>query len=162
MTYHASSFRQWLLHMKESNDQWISTCANFWDMAENLLEFINAYRLGDAITIEAAYIRHIPVSEAMGQKKYGNIALKQSEVLYREHRYSRMQEWRLNRFVRRYDALTGKRCVCHDEFLEHGNRFFSEFPLPRSLMGFADHSLYVGYALMCRACGTQFFFMSSK
>ena len=48
-------------------------------MAENLLEFINVYRLGDVITIEASNIHHIPVSDDMGQKKYVNIALKHNE-----------------------------------------------------------------------------------
>ena len=56
-----------------------------------------------------------------------------------------------DRFVRRYDAATGKRCLCQDDFLEHGNQFFPEFPMPRSLLGFTEQSLYVGYALMCRA-----------
>ena len=41
----------------------------------------------------------------------------------------------------------GKNCVAQDEFLEHGNRFFSEFPIPRSLKGFANQSVYVGVGL---------------
>ena len=46
--------------------------------------------------------------------------------------------------VRRW---AGKNCVAQDEFLEHGNRFFSEFPMPRSLKGFANQSVYVGVGL---------------
>ena len=148
---HANGFGKWMESLKDSADKWISSCAVFWEMAHHLLEFINAYRVGDAVAVEVGYHMHLPRAEALGQKKYVNIILQQSEVLYRDNKYSRLQEWRINRFVRRYDASTGKRCVCHDEFLEHGNRFFSEFPLPRSLVGFAEQSLYVGYALMCRA-----------
>ena len=40
--------------------------------------------------------------------------------------------------------------MAQDEFLEHGNRIFSEFPMPRSLTGFARQSIYVGIALMTK------------
>ena len=48
-------------------------------------------------------------------------------------------------------ASTGKRCVAHDEFVEHANRFFSEFAPPKSLKSFVEQSLYVGLGLVCRA-----------
>ena len=86
----------------------------------------------------------------MGKNKYVEIHLRQQEVLYRDNPFSRLQECRTNRVVRRCHGDTGKRCVCQDEFLEHGNRFYSEFPMPRSLESFANQSLYVGPGLMCK------------
>ena len=63
----------------------------------------------------------------------------------------------MNRFARRCHGNTGKRCVCQDEFLEHGNRFFSDFPMPRTLESFAQQSLYVGPGLRCRKfCDTWY------
>ena len=57
---------------------------------------------------------------------------------------------RLNRFVCRYHGSTGKRCVAQDEFLEHGNRFYSAFPIPKTLQSFVNQSQYVGLGLMCK------------
>ena len=136
--------------MKSSQDIWLSTCAVFMEMAHETLEFINAYRVGDAIVIEHGYQWQLPIWEMLRQKKYIQITYGQQETLYRDNAYSRLQEIRLNRFVRRYHASTGKRCVAQDEFLEHGNRFFSNFPMLKSLLGFANQSLYVGVGLMCR------------
>ena len=48
-----------------------------------------------------------------------------------------MQVLQINRCVRRYHGSTGKRCVVNDEFLEHGNRFYSVFPM-------------VGLGFLCR------------
>ena len=45
--------------------------------------------------------------------------------------------------------------MAHDEFLEHGNGFFSNFPMPRSLVGFVEQSAYVGFGLMCRSYTDQ-------
>ena len=56
----------------------------------------------------------------------------------------------MNRFVRRYHASTGRRCVSQDEFLENGNRFFSEFPMPKSLQSFEEQSNQVGLALKAK------------
>ena len=120
-------------------------------MAHDFLEFVNAYRLRDAIAIEIGYQHHAPRAQELGQKKYVEIWMRQQEVLYLNNQYSRLQEWRMNRVVRRYDRATGERCVAHDEFLEHGNGFFSKFPMPRSLVGFIEQSVYVGFGLWCRA-----------
>ena len=56
----------------------------------------------------------------------------------------------MNRVVRRYHSDTGKRCVPQDEFLENGNRFFSAFPMPKTLTSFAFQSQYVGLGLMSK------------
>ena len=37
-----------------------------------------------------------------------------------------------------------------DEFLKHGNRFFSNFPMPKSLASFIGQSIYIGPGLACR------------
>ena len=61
----------------------------------------------------------------------------------------------MNRVVRRYDQATGKHCVAHDKFLEHSNVFFSNFPMPRLLVGFVEQSVYLGFGLMCRVYTDQ-------
>ncbi len=48
------------------------------------------------------------------------------------------------------------------EFLEHGNRFFSEFPMPKSLISFAFQSNYVGIGLMCKRYTDLWFSTSFK
>ena len=131
-------------------------------MSHDLFEFIEAYRLGDSITVEYGYQKQASVWLVLGQHKYVDIFYSQQEVLYRDHPYSRLQELRINRFVRRYHSKTGKRCVCHDEFLEHGNRFFSEFPMPKSLISFAFQSNYVGIGLMCKRYTDLWFSTSFK
>ena len=145
-----TEFMQFLVDLKSSNDKWISTCAHFLEMSYDFLEFAEAYRIGDSISIEFGYQKHAPVWQAVGQHKYVEIFYGQQESLYRDIAYSRLQEIRINRVVRRYHANTGKRCVAHDEFLEHGNRFFSNFPVPKTLISFAFQSNYVGIGLMCK------------
>ena len=81
--------------------------------------------------------------------------------MYRDSPFSRLQEMRQNRFVRRYHASTRKRCTAQDEFLEDGNRFFSEFSMPKSILGFAEHSLYVGIGLTCRLF-TDFWYSTAR
>ena len=138
---------EFLKSLRESDDKWIATCANFLEMSFDFIEFVNAFRVGDAIMIENGYLKHSPVWECLGQNKYVEVFYSQQEALYRDFPYSRLQELRINRFIRRY-AL--RRCVAQDEFLEHGNRFFSEFSLPSSLRGFEMQSWYVGIGLMCK------------
>ena len=104
----AKEFQLWLRKKKNCDDKWISTCANFVEMAHDFLEFVNAYRLGDAIAIEIGYQHHAPRAQELGQKKYVQILMRQQEVLYLNNQYSRLQEWRMNRVVRRYDRATGK------------------------------------------------------
>ena len=144
---YATEFKVFLDSMKSGEDKWIATCANFLEMSFDFFEFVKAYRLGDAVAIECGYQQHLPVWSDMGQHKYVEIHWSQQELLYRDNPFSVLQEIRLNRAVRRY---LGKRCSAQDEFLEHGNRFFSEFPMPKSLVAFAFQSNYVGLGLMCK------------
>ena len=145
-----SEFMEFLDLQKESDDKWIATCANFLQMSFDFIEFVNGFRVGDSIVIEKGYQKQSPVWEILGQKKYVEVFYSQQETLYRDFPYSRLQELRINRSVRRYHGKTGKRCVAQDEFLEHGNRFFSEFALPSTLTGFEMQSWYVGIGLMCK------------
>ena len=134
-------------NLKESDDDWIKTCANFLEMSHDFLEFVKAYRSGDSVSVEHGYLKHNPVFKSTGQNKYVQIVFGQQETLYRDHPFSRLQEIRMNRVVRRYAK---KNCVAHDEFLEHGNRFFSEFSTPKSVVAFCNQSLYVGVGLMSK------------
>ena len=84
----------------------------------------------------------------MGQHKYVEITYAQNKTLYWDSPYSQLQEIRDTWTVRRYHSRTGKRRVAQDEFLEHSNRFFSEFPMPKTLVSFAFQSNYVGLGLM--------------
>ena len=68
-------FGKWMESLNDSATKWISTCAVFWEMAHNLLEFINAYRVSDVVAVEVGYHIHLPRAEALGKKKYGNVIL---------------------------------------------------------------------------------------
>ena len=122
----------------------------FFEMSYDFLEFVQAYRIGDAVSIEFGYQTHVSVWQAIGQLKHVEIFYGQQESLYRDIFFYRLQEIRINCVVRQYHTSTGKRCVVHDEFLEHGNCFFSNFPVPESLTSFAFQSNYVGIGLMCK------------
>ena len=52
VTQSAIAFGVWMNSLKDSLDKWISSCAIFWGMAHELLEFINAYRVGNVIVVE--------------------------------------------------------------------------------------------------------------
>ena len=120
----AIEFKQFLKDQKESDDKWIAMCANFLEMSFDFFRFVDGYRLGDSIAIEVGYHKQVPVWQTMGQNKYVEITHSQNETLYRDSPYSILQEIRDGRTARRYHGNTGKRRVAHDEFLEHGNRFF--------------------------------------
>jgi hypothetical protein len=158
----AVAYMEYQNNQRQSEDKWVSTCANFVQMAYDFFEFVEAYRIGDSITVEYGYQKQVPVWLLLGQNKYVDIFYSQQEVLYRDNVFSRLQELRMNRFVRRYHSDTGKRCVAHDEFLEHGNRFFSEFPMPKSLVSFAFQSNYVGVGLMSKRFSDLWFSTSFK
>ena len=146
----ATEFSQFLKDQQDSDDKWVSMCANFLQMSFDFFRFVDGYRVGDSIAIEFGYIKHVPVWHAMGQNKYVEITHAQNETLYRDSPFSMLQEIRGSRTVRRYHGKTGKRRVAQDEFLEHGNRFFSEFPMPKTLASFAFQSNYVGLGLLCK------------
>ena len=116
-----------LTGLNDSDDKWIATCGVFLELAFDFLEFVDAYRIGDAVAIEYGYSKHSTVWKALCQNKYVEIFLSQQETLYRDFQFSQLQELRMNRVVRRYHGTSGKSCVVHDEFFEHGNRFFQIF-----------------------------------
>jgi hypothetical protein len=71
--------------LKDSTDKWISTCAVFWEMAHQLLEFINTYQVGGTLAFEMGYRMHLPRAKVMNQKKYVNIILQHTTVFYRDN-----------------------------------------------------------------------------
>ena len=147
---YAIDFKQFLKNQKMSDDKWIAMCSQFIEMSYDFFRFVDGYRVGDSIAIEVGYNKQVPVWQALGQNKYVDITHSQNETLYRDSKYSMLQEIRGTRTVRQYHGKTGKRRVAHDEFLEHGNRFFSEFPMPKSRSSFAFQSNYVGLGLVCK------------
>ena len=79
----------------------------------------------------------------MDQYNYVAITHAQNETLYWDSPHRMPQEIWNTRTVRRYHSRTGKRRVAQNEFLEHGNRFFAEFSMPKTLVSFALQSNYV-------------------
>ena len=141
-------FMSYICGLKDSPDKWISTCACFLEMSYDFLQFAEAYRLGDAAAIEYGYNKHLDVFQCNGQNKYVDICFAQNETDYLDSHYSMLQELRLNRCVRRY---IDKRFFAQDEFLEHGNHFFSEFATPKkSVAAFENNSNYVGLGMKSR------------
>jgi hypothetical protein len=49
------SYREWLMKSLKSSDQHLRLCVHFTTMSGNFLEFVNAYRCQDSITIECGY-----------------------------------------------------------------------------------------------------------
>ena len=92
----AVAYMEYLKAQRQSEDKWISTCANFLEMSYDFFEFVEAYRVGDAISVEYGYQKHSPVWLALGQHKYVDILYSQQEVLYRDIVFSRLQELRIN------------------------------------------------------------------
>ena len=86
----------------------------------------------------------------LGQHKYVKITYSQIDASYKNHSFSRLQELRINRVVRRYDDVSKHNCTEHDLFLEHGNKFLSNFKIPKTLAGFEKQSIFVGMGIMCR------------
>jgi len=76
----------------------------------------------------------------------------QLETLLQKCPYSRFEEIRRNRMVRRqrYPSGHGKHDLTMYECLELANRFFSQFPKVRTLEAFARQGNYVGLAIMCK------------
>ena len=101
-------------------------------MSYDYLEFKKAYRFGDAISVEVGYQLQSPIWEHLGQIKYVERHYDQQEVLFKRNPFSRLQEVRLNRCVRRYSGETGKHSVAQDEAIEHANRILCEFPSSNS------------------------------
>jgi len=48
-------YREWLMKSLKSSDQHLRLCVHFMTMSGDFLEFVNAYRCQDSITIESGY-----------------------------------------------------------------------------------------------------------
>ena len=97
----------------------VSTCSISLEMTGDLLNFHDACGVGDSIGIKHAYLKHLPVWLLLGQNKYVEISYSQMEIYYADNPYSRLNELRINRLVRRYHGHTKHSCVTQDLFLEH-------------------------------------------
>ena len=70
--------------------------------------FVDGYRVGDSISIEFGYKKHVAVWQAMCQHKYVEITYAQNETLYRDSPYSQLQDIQDTWTVRRYHSQTEK------------------------------------------------------
>ena len=124
-------YREWLMKSLKSSDQHLRLCVYFMTMSGNFLEFVNAYRCQDSITIESGYSWFAPRWKLLGQCKYLEAYHKQLDCLLCNNQYSRLEEVRRNRFVRTYLGRTGKMSLAHDEWLELNNKEFAMYPSVR-------------------------------
>jgi hypothetical protein len=113
-------------------------------MLGDFLEFVNAYRCQDSITIESGYSWFAPRWKVLGQCKYLGAYHEQLDCLLRDHQYSRLKELRCNRCVRTYHGRTGKMAVAHDEWLELNNKEFAMYPSVRTLDGMMRQGQFIG------------------
>ena len=60
-------FREWLMKSLKSIDQHLRLCVHFIAMSGNFLEFVNAYRCQNSITIESGYWWFAPRWKLLGQ-----------------------------------------------------------------------------------------------
>ena len=63
-------YHQWLMKSLKSSDQHLSFCIHFTTMLGDFLEFVNAYRCQDSITIKSGYSWFAPRWKVLGQCKY--------------------------------------------------------------------------------------------
>jgi hypothetical protein len=140
----AMSYREWLMKSLKSSDQHLRLCAHFMTMSGDFLEFVNAYRCQDSITIESGYSWFAPRWKVLDQCKYLGAYHEQLDCLLRDHQYSRLKELRCNRCVRTYHGRTGKMAVAHDEWLELNNKEFAMYPSVRTLDGMMRQGQFIG------------------
>ena len=63
----ANELCEYLDLLKESDDKWIASCVVFLELSNDFLEFVQAYRVGDSVSIKHGYLKHNPVFKATGQ-----------------------------------------------------------------------------------------------
>ena len=131
----AVGYREWLMESLKASDHHLRLCVHFILMSGDFLEFVNAYRSQDSITIESGYSWFAPRWKLLGQCKYLEAYHEQLDCLLRNNQYSRLEEVRRNRCVRTYHGSTGKMAVAHDEWLELNSKEFAMYPVVRSLDG---------------------------
>ena len=74
---------EYLKAQRQSEDKWISTCANFLEMSYDFFEFVEAYLYG--------YQKQLPVWLVLRKHKYVDLFYSQQEVLYRDIVFLRLQ-----------------------------------------------------------------------
>jgi hypothetical protein len=153
----AIDFSEHLNSLKQAEDECTRVCVIFVIMAGDFLQFVSAYRNADSIGVEIGYHIFAPVWKELSQSKYLERHWDQQDFLFRKFPFSRLQEARINRFVRRYPIETGKSNLAQDECLEIGNKFYATFPDVQTLDGFARQGNYVGPSLMCKRFVTMFY-----
>ena len=140
----AVGYREWLMESLKASDHHLRLCAHFILMSGDFLEFVNAYRSQDSVTIESGYSWFAPRWKLLGQCKYLEAYHEQLDCLLRNNQYSRLEEVRRNRCVRTYHGSTGKMAVAHDEWLELNNKEFAMYPVVRSLDGMMRQGQFIG------------------
>ena len=86
----------------------------------------------------------------MGQHRYYERHWKQLEQLFCDIDYHTLQIIRKSRTVRRYHWDTRKNAIAQDEMMELINRWYSLYPMPRTMEGFKRESVQVGLSLVCK------------
>ena len=140
----AVGYREWLMESLKASDHHLRLCAHFILTSGDFLEFVNAYRSQDSVTIESGYLWFAPRWKLLGQCKYLEAYHEQLDCLLRNNQYSRLEEVRRNRCVRTYHGSTGKMAVAHDEWLELNNKEFAMYPVVRSLDGMMRQGQFIG------------------
>ena len=72
------------------------------------------------------------------------------EQLYVDIDFHTLQIIRMSRTIRRYLWETGKHAIAQDEMMELINRWYSLFPMPRTMDGFIRESTQVGLSVVCK------------
>ena len=131
----ALSMQKYLQDMKEKaavDDEWLAFTIEFLELCEHFFSlFDDSIKSGDPVPVEAVYQGMMPVFEQSGKKKYREVVVRQTEVLYQQSEYHdsnsqtnasarALHEIRCNRFIR-YNK--GKGMVAKDDVCENINAF---------------------------------------
>ena len=148
--YMSQEFADWIVEIREGSDDWLKTNAMFVSMAHDFITFVEAYRSGDSISIELGYQRFVPVWKALGQSRYEERHWRQQEETLLKHPFLRCEEFQRSRASNPYDGSTGKSHLAMDECIELSNRFYTQFPLVKTMEAFARQANYIGMAKMSK------------
>jgi cupin superfamily acireductone dioxygenase involved in methionine salvage len=146
----AVDFNDFLTHSLTSLDKHLILIVNFLLVSSDFLQFVQAYRAQDSISVENGYQTFAPIWKLLGQVKYLEATREQMENLYTLFPYSRLQEIRMNRQVRNYPGSAGKSAVAQDEWLELNNKEHANLPTVRLLEGMCRQGHYVGITQRCK------------
>jgi len=153
-------FMSYLEEIAEGEDEWRRACALFVLMVFDFQKFVEGYRGEDAIIVEVGYRDFAPIWLELNQKKYFERFCHQVDTLYADFPLSRLQELRINRFVRRYAAELGKQAVAMDEEIELWHCDLSFHGMPKSLDGLIAIGADLGLGRRCKQFTDRFFSIS--